>query len=148
MIPSYPFICKTFNNKKERAVSFEYDDYLYEITKQMIQDPRLPIHIKENISNYKWFERDLLRRVIRSYAFALRYPVAIQEPIWIIQSALHHSIKAVNGSMRYTNHRLTKRWRYTWSKKLLDELYDEAETLERLVTPNCDRLRIPSFWGD
>ena len=143
----YPYITQHFNHSTEYEMSYTYDTELEEITNKLSNDPRLPEYIRVQIPKYKYFHRDLMRRAIRSYAYSIRYPQHIPEPIAVMKSALYYSIKHLLGNQRYTVAKQTAKWRRVYAEILLDELYDEAVYMEKF-TKSDSRIKILNYWGN
>ena len=145
MIPDYEYICLHFNASTEHEMSFEYDEELFELVERLTQDPRLPEHLRRKIRKRKLFARDLLRRAVRSYAYALRYPLHVEEPIWVMRSALYRTIKHFIAKDRFTMHRETARWRTAWASVLVDELYEVAKYMEKFSKGG--NIQPLNYWG-
>ena len=142
----YPYICKHFNISTEHEMSYEYDDDLFDLLDPVMNDPRLPDHIRHSVLNQPYYKRDLLRRLIRSYAYALRYPNQIPEPIAVIKSALYFSIKTTMHNLPRTNWKITSVWRRAWSERLLEELYEEVVYYEK--HSGKGNIQPLNYWGN
>ena len=146
MIPNYEYITKHFNASTEHEMSFTYDEELQEITNRMVNDPRLPKPIRDMVPTYKYFHRDFMRRAIRSYAYALRYPNQVEEPILVLKSSIYKAIRTLIHSMPYQTYRETAKWRNTWAKILVEELYDQAKYMEKFSKKG--NIQPLNYWGN
>ncbi len=146
MIPHYDYICKHFNATTERAMSYEYDEDLFELAQRCGSDPRLPTKLRVRIANSKQWHRDLVHMAVRSYAYALRYDTQVREPIHMMRYVLHWSIRNMMGAMPITYWKQTKVWREAWAQVLLDELLDEAMFVEKFTV--IKQLRQLNYWSN
>ena len=123
----------------------EPEDYL-DLLSRFKNDPRLPTNVRETINTAKLFDREFLRIIFRYYAYALRHPQQIHEPIVAIKRAIYLIIKNHMGKQRYYIYRVTTKWRNTFANIILEELYNDVKYYEKhSVSGN---LKILNYWGN